>query len=380
MTLTTSALREELIRLGPWHLEVDITPGLSTAAYLDAPAPAYPSSFGEVSLYRPREGFIRRLERIFPDGLEGRSVLDCACNCGGYLFWAKELGAGQCFGFDAREHWIRQARFLAEHRSGPGADIRFEVRDLYELPELDLEPFDITLFYGIFYHLPMPVTGMKIAADLTRELMIVNTATRNGLPGGTLAASEEGKVELASGIYGLNWFPAGPDVLSRIFQWLGFTETRCSRWRTIVPQQPPSLGRMEVMGARSAETFRSFDLELDRDRLIDSVRFIANAGLPPEAKVLVAGDDDDLLQLDGRRVGRFPGDTSDSDQGDGHGAVQRLEKLRAEGARYLLVPATAFAWLEQERELKEHLENHYTAAWREHGICVLFSLEPEPRH
>ena len=52
---------------------------------------------------------------------------------------------------------------------GPGEDIRFEVCDLYALPELDLPSFDITLFNGIFYHLPEPVTGLKIAADLTKE-------------------------------------------------------------------------------------------------------------------------------------------------------------------------------------------------------------------
>ena len=48
--------------------------------------------------------------------MEGRRVLDCACNCGYFLFWSRELGAGEGLGFDAREHWIRQARFLAAHR------------------------------------------------------------------------------------------------------------------------------------------------------------------------------------------------------------------------------------------------------------------------
>src|SRR5436309_1828615 len=164
-------LRAEVIRLGPWHIEVEITPELTTRAFLEASEGTYPESFGALSFYSPRDGFVRKLLRVFPDGLEGRSVLDCACNCGAYLFWAKELGAGECLGFDAREHWIEQARFLAKHRTGPGDDIRFEVCDLYDLPKLGLETFDVTLFNGIFYHLPDPVAGMKIAADLTRELL-----------------------------------------------------------------------------------------------------------------------------------------------------------------------------------------------------------------
>ena len=136
MTLSTPELREELTRLGPWHMEVEISPELTTAAYLESPAREYPDSFGEVSFYRPRDTFIWRLSRLFPDGLQGRRVLDCACNCGAYLFYAKELGAGECIGFDVREHWIRQARFLAEHREGPTEGIRFEACDelLAKLP------------------------------------------------------------------------------------------------------------------------------------------------------------------------------------------------------------------------------------------------------
>ena len=33
------------------------------------------------------------MSALYPDGFQGRSIMDCACNCGGYLFWAKEIGA-----------------------------------------------------------------------------------------------------------------------------------------------------------------------------------------------------------------------------------------------------------------------------------------------
>ena len=115
-TLTADELAAEVIRLGPWHIEVEITPEVSTAVALDAPPGTYPDSFGKISFSRRYDGIMARLRKVFPNGLEGRSVMDCACNCGAYLFWSKEHGAGECFGFDAREHWIEQARFLAEHR------------------------------------------------------------------------------------------------------------------------------------------------------------------------------------------------------------------------------------------------------------------------
>ena len=252
-------LRQQIIELGPWHLEVEVDGGISTEVFLDAPPRTYSGSFGPISFNRPRPDFHTLMSRLYPDGLASRSVLDCACNCGGYLFWAKELGAGECMGFDVRSHWIDQARFLTRHRSESSEDIRFEVCDLYDLGRFDLAPFDITLFQGILYHLPDPVTGLKIAAELTRELLIVNTATRNGLPDRLLFLAEEDPDLLMSGSHGLNWFPTGPEVLRRILAWLGFGETRLLYWRTEVDSQPAELGRLSLLAARTAETFLVFD-------------------------------------------------------------------------------------------------------------------------
>jgi tRNA (mo5U34)-methyltransferase len=75
-----------------------------------------------------------------------------------------------------RDHWINQAKFIQENRTvGPTDGMRFEVADLYDLPKLGLEPFDFTLFKGIFYHLPDPITGLKAAADLTKEILVLDT-------------------------------------------------------------------------------------------------------------------------------------------------------------------------------------------------------------
>jgi tRNA (mo5U34)-methyltransferase len=224
-------LQEEIACLGPWHQDIEIAPGVSTA----------PDTH-----YKPRGGFHGTMRTLYPSGLAGRSVLDCACTAGGYLFWARELGAGPCYGFDVREHWIRQARFVAKHRESDG--IRFEVRDLYDLPSLGLEPFDITIFSGLFYHLPDPIRGLKIAADLTREFLLFGSVTMARRPDGYLAVSAEG-TELLSGVYGLNWLPTGPEVIRQILAWAGFAETRVSWWfdeTTITP----GLGRVRVLASK----------------------------------------------------------------------------------------------------------------------------------
>jgi tRNA (mo5U34)-methyltransferase len=253
-------LREEIVRLGPWHYELEVTPEVSTRAFLDAPEGTYPDWFGRISFIPNfEESFTRTLRRVYPEGLVGRSMLDCACNCGACLFVAKDFEAGECFGSDVREHWIEQARFLSKYRTRPAGGIEFRVCDLYELPKLGLTPFDITFFGGIFYHLPDPVSGLKIAADLTRELLIVNTATRNGYPDGMLVVGEESKERLLSGIHGLNWFPTGPDVLARILRWLGFPEVRLHWHVPHPPNQPADMGRLQLFAARDKGTFEAFD-------------------------------------------------------------------------------------------------------------------------
>src|SRR2546423_2020807 len=241
-------LREEIIRLGPWHFDIKVAEGLTTAVSLEAPPGTYPESFGHVAFQDIRAEHRVHLKNLYPDGVTGRSVLDCACNSGGYLFWSRELGAGTCFGFDVREHWIRQARFLQEHRTD--ADhMQFEVMDLYDLPKRGLEPFDLTIFKGIFYHLPDPVTGLKIAADLTKEALILDTNSRAGMPDGLLALEQEGTEEVMVGVHGLNWHPTGPETVIRILEWLGFVEFHVMRWAR---EYMPDTGRFGMVASKTA--------------------------------------------------------------------------------------------------------------------------------
>ena len=125
-----------------------------------------------VDLFNLKPNFQRQIKKLFPNGLEGKTLLDCACNSGGYCFWAKEFGAESTFGFDVREKWIQQANFLRKNRTiGTSENMEFEVCDLYDIPSKNLSPFDITIFKGIFYHLPDPIAGLEIAANLTKNLI-----------------------------------------------------------------------------------------------------------------------------------------------------------------------------------------------------------------
>ena len=172
------------------------------------------------------------------------------CNCAAYLFWAKDIETGRCHGFDAREHWIEQARFLHRHRQGPNDDMRFEARDLMELPDMGLEPFDVTVFGGVLYHLADPIRGLQIAADLTNELLFLDTATTWDRPDDSFVLAEEPVEPLMSGVHGLAWRPTGPYVVQRILAWAGFEHTHVVRW---VTGKKRVAGRLGMVAARRAE-------------------------------------------------------------------------------------------------------------------------------
>jgi SAM-dependent methyltransferase len=362
--LTSSELRDEVIRLGPWHIDIEITPEVSTATFLEAPPGTYPDDFGQITFHNPHDGFLRRLHRAFPGGLEGRSVLDCACNCGAYLYYAKEAGAGRCLGFDIRDHWIKQARFLAEHRELPSDDMRFEVSDLYDLPALEPGRFDITLFLGIFYHLPDPVTGLKIAADLTDEVMIVNTATKAGFADGLLVPDHERAERLMSGTYGLCWFPTGPQLLAGILKWLGFAEIRCSIWRH-APRQRQDLDRLEVIAARTPGFFAAWDAGAPQGPA--RLHEIVETHTPPGATVLALGGED-LGELHSRRLVGF----AEADGSSDAEALERLEQLQGEGAQFLAALGDGIDRLGSYPALARRLEEGGRVA--DEPGCRIYSL------
>jgi tRNA (mo5U34)-methyltransferase len=254
-TSKAEELRAEIRRLGPWHQDLEIAPGIRTGEHARGDDPD-PLRVGSPGTLEPGRVLGILMRDVFPNGFEGRSVLDCGCNAGGYLFEAKRLGAGRCFGFDAREHWLDQARFLARHL--PSENVEFDQLDLLALRERslerNLEPFDVTLFFGLFYHLPDPVAGLRIAADLTRELLVLNTAADPKLTGDALKLKLESDTALMSGVHRLAWMPTSPRVLEEILRWCGFPHTRVH-----FIHRHKKYPRIQVLGAREARTFAHYD-------------------------------------------------------------------------------------------------------------------------
>jgi glutamate-1-semialdehyde aminotransferase/MoaA/NifB/PqqE/SkfB family radical SAM enzyme len=111
------------------------------------------------------------------------------------------------------------------------------------------------------------------------------------------------------------------------------------------------------------------------------VRDVVRSALPDGAVAVVASKGDQaLLECDGRTLRHFPADASGIYVGyhppDDAWAIERLERARAEGAQFLVIPASMRWWLDHYKDLVEHLHSNYgqpIADDRER--CTIFPLQ-----
>jgi hypothetical protein len=94
-------------------------------------------------------------------------------------------------------------------------------------------------------------------------------------------------------------------------------------------------------------------------RIQELVRYTVPAAT---ATVVVSRGDEDLVNLHGRPALHFPslpdGRYAGEYPADSAAAIAQLEELRADGAGYLVLPSTAFWWLDFYEDFGAHLEEH----------------------
>jgi hypothetical protein len=119
----------------------------------------------------------------------------------------------------------------------------------------------------------------------------------------------------------------------------------------------------------------------DYRRTLDELRLAAAACIPQGSTVAVASRGDDAaLELHGLRAWHFPraadGAWSAQYPADGAGAVARLAAVQREGAQFLVLPWSAFWWLESYPALAAHLDRQATLIHRD-AACAIYRLASE---
>jgi SAM-dependent methyltransferase len=236
---------EKARELAPWHFDFDLGDGIRTGTLNDREHED--SDLSHIGVVSPDEmrGFFRR---YYLDGFAGKELLDVACNAGAYCFLAHELGARRAHGFDAREHWLRQAAFVKSLKHPDAASITFERCTADDFLDRGSQSYDVVFFKGIFYHLPDPIHTLMRFCDLARERILVDTMTRDDIPEGCLLAMRESTTHVMSGVDGPAWAPGGPQALAGLLRYKGFAKIDTVFWRHGEGDVPR--GRMRLVASR----------------------------------------------------------------------------------------------------------------------------------
>jgi glycosyltransferase involved in cell wall biosynthesis len=144
--------------------------------------------------------------------------------------------------------------------------------------------------------------------------------------------------------------------------------------------------RFEVVASR--HRFPAFKREIRAffsgyQQLVRRIQEMVRTVLPAEYTVIVVSKgDNELLKLDGKRAWHFPQNEEGVYAGyhpaDSAEAIAHLEELRARGGEFLLLPGTAFWWLEQYGEFGQHLDGRYRRVWDDE-LCIIYELSaPRP--
>lgn len=259
-TVQTPPLLEQLQSLAPWHFDIPVGQGLRT---IHGNQETYDDP-DKVGVGTIRTDSIKTLlNNMYPEGMADRSFLDAGCNGGAYCFLAKELGASHVVGFDVREHWIKQAQFLTSVLKTDVSNMEFHVKHLHEF-EAPEKHFDVTLFKGVFYHLPNPISAVEKLCSVTKEAIIIDTASVQGIPPNCMSTVYENATQFMSGVDRLAWVPGGPQAVADILRWLEFPEIRIDMEEKSWPGGQANWGRFRVIAARDASAFEKYDIAVNQ--------------------------------------------------------------------------------------------------------------------
>lgn len=113
---------------------------------------------------------VRMLRLLFPEGLEGKSIIDVGCLEGGYAVEFARLGMIST-GLDVRRSNIENCEWVRQRCDLP--NLTFVRDDANNIGAHG--PFDVVFMCGLLYHLDRPRRMMEAAARQCRKAMFIHT-------------------------------------------------------------------------------------------------------------------------------------------------------------------------------------------------------------
>ena len=231
--------------LGNFHHDIQITKDLKTSDL----TPPYNK---DIHTYSRHHYLVQLFDKIYKQNLKEKTVLSVACNAGAHLFELQSLGIKNGYGFDVREIWIKQALWLKENIDlYDTTNLNFQCHSLADMP-IDKQ-YDVSFFDGIFYHLADPIYHLQRVADITSEIISINTAysSSNEHINPSLIYKLEGKKmeQGLSGVEGISWLPNGEQILIELLKNMNFVEFKLI-FKDPMHSTRKGVGRLCVLGSK----------------------------------------------------------------------------------------------------------------------------------
>jgi len=226
--LPLSALRPAEIkrarsqRHGYWHYSYDLGDGVRVEATL---------SGGMQAHLLNRDIMFGMIEEFF-GGPNGKRIVDVACSSGFHSFELASHGA-RVDAFDIDPSQIDQAKLVKSCQSDRHRNVTFECADLLKVA-VPAQPYDLGYCSGLFYHLRDLVGGAQKLYDLTTTGAVVHSCV-SALPGEVMELADSKKFICC--FDGEFSFVPTPQMLKRIFEYVGFKEVHCFRSEDRVASQ-----------------------------------------------------------------------------------------------------------------------------------------------
>jgi tRNA (mo5U34)-methyltransferase len=216
--------RDELSRtirdLGPWYHNLNFG-GIET----NPPEGDYPARRWQI------------FEKLVPNDLRGKTVLDIGCNSGFLSMEMKKRGAERVIATDFMPHLLAQTRFASYWFDQEVEPVELNA---YDVESLGLS-FDYVVFVGVLYHLKHPLYALEKVASVCRETLLFQSLMRGSMgdftPADNYAYDDDSFLEDPNfpRMYFLeksfnsdesNWWIANRSCLKAMLRVAGFTSIR----------------------------------------------------------------------------------------------------------------------------------------------------------
>lgn len=207
-------IREQVDSVKNWHHKFEITKGVWTPGTYD------PS------------GLWNRLR--LEDDLTGKRVLDIGARDGYFSLHLLKRGANVV----AVDYMSPDDMGFSTTMRLNGVHCEFIQANLYDLPKVLTERFDIVLYLGVLYHLPDPYLSMEIVHNLTKSggrCLVESTNLNAGY------ITSDGATEIPPALQSIplaafvrrnttSFWDLNESCIRAIIKDVGFAEVRCETW------------------------------------------------------------------------------------------------------------------------------------------------------